>query len=159
MLVGFSLLGGAVRALVALMFEPSEGHLYGLLTARPFLALAVLFFAFACAWYGVRLREVRAERDGFKWRYEEKFEEAQKWKRVAEEAEGAPTRDGEQVGNFDCLLTDRQRRELEEYEKNRKEPNEMTREELLEETRRLADDNERLNWLLEAEYLSQGEPE
>jgi hypothetical protein len=87
--------------------------------------------------------------------YEEKFHEARKWRGLAEGSQ--PARDGDEVGNVDCLVTDRVRRELEEYEKSLKQPHEMTREELLEENRYLAADNKRLSELLATEYRAQDE--
>ncbi len=149
-LLGFYLLEGAVSALVLLMLEPSLEHLESFVTTKQFLALVALYFAFACAWYSVKLSEEQKKRDGFKWQYEEQFKEAREWKRLAEEA-----RDSQEAGNFDCLVSDRVRREIEEYEKNKKQPHEMTRAQLLEENRYLAGDNKRLSELLEAEYRAQ----
>lgn len=155
MIFYFGLFEGAVHTSVQLILEPSWEHLYTFLTNRSFLVLVVFFFAVACVFHSKRLSEGLLERERFRRQYEEKFEEARKWRRVVEESER--TRDREEVGNFDCLVTDRVSRELEEYEKNRKQPDKMTREELLEENLYLAADNRRLNELLEDEYRAQDE--
>ena len=153
MIFYFGLWNGAIRAFFHLILEPSWHHWYGFLSNRSFLVLIILYFVFVCVLYGKRLGELRNESKASRRLYEETFEEAKELRRVAEA--GQPARTGEQVGNFDCLVTERMKRDMEEYGKNKKAPQEMTREELLEETQRLADDNERLTWLLESEYRAQ----